>query len=87
MIQKKVYQQKQGVCYQNEEWVERPDCLTSLYNKIVRTVKRTAPYTELVDLRTHMDAGYYLEEYEYKHKEYISNYCLKLYYEEGYKLY
>ena len=29
------------------DWIPRPDMLTKVYNKLVRVVKKVAPYTEL----------------------------------------
>jgi len=68
------------------EWIPRPDCLTKLYNSLVRTVKKVAPYTELVDIRRYTTGDRYGEEFEWKHKEYITAYCLNLR-ENGYSLY
>ena len=31
------------------EYIPRPECLTKTYNRLVRTVKKVAPYTELTD--------------------------------------
>lgn len=69
-----------------DQWIPRPDHITKMYQKIVRAVKKAAPYTELVDIRTHLDGEHYLEEYQYKHKEYVSLYCLELRNKQGYLL-
>lgn len=67
----------------DEEWIPRPECMTKLYNKLVRVVKKVAPYTEIVEIRTNRDG----EEYESRNKEYISPYCLDLILNQGYSLY
>jgi len=67
------------------EWILRPDCLTKLYNSLVRTVKKVAPYTELTDMRRYTTGDHCGEEFEWKHKEYVTAYCLGLR-ESGYSL-
>lgn len=57
--------------YQNNGWMEHPECLTKVYNKITRVVKKAAPYTEFAD----------------KYKRYISSTCLELVEKKGYHLY
>lgn len=68
------------------QWVPRPDCLEKVYNRLMRVAKKLAPYTELVDTYISRREEDYLQEREYKHKEYISNECLLLREEQGYKL-
>lgn len=71
-----------GYYDENGEWIPRDERILKLYNKLVRVVKKIAPYTELTDIRTNMDD----EQCEYKHKEYITPYCLQLRERDGYKL-
>lgn len=68
------------------QWVARQDCLEKVYNKLVRVVKKVAPYTELTDTIISRRTEDYLQEREYKHKEYITAKCLHLRNEQGYKL-
>ena len=68
------------------EYVPRPDCLTKVFHSLVRFVKKIAPYTEMTDIVVRMcgeDCG---EEYEYTHKEYITQTCLELKVNEGYNI-
>ena len=51
------------------EWIPRPECLTKVYNSLVRYVKKIAPYTEMVDILVSMKDENYGEEYEWQHKE------------------
>ncbi len=67
-------------------WVPRPECLTKVYNKLVRLVKKLAPYTEITDMVTRTDSEYYLEKQQWTHKEYVTDHCLSLRNEQGYKL-
>ena len=53
-------------------WFPRPQCLTEVYNRLVRVVKKLAPRTELTDFRTSMKDGDYLQTVEWRHKEYIT---------------
>lgn len=77
---------KSGYYNDCEEWVPRPDCMTDLYNSLSRKAKKVAPYTELIDIRTHTHGEHYGEEFEWKHKEYITAHCLDLR-EKGYSIY
>lgn len=70
---------------ENGNLIKRPECVTKIYNALARYVKKLAPYTELTDTFVSMNNDTYLQEIEYKHKEYISEYCLKLR-ESGYEL-
>ena len=74
-----------GYYNDTDEWIPRPECLTKLYNFLVRKVKKVAPYTELIDIRRYTNGDHYGEEFEWKHKEYITAYCLGLR-ENGYSL-
>ena len=65
--------------------VKRPECVTKIYNALARYVKKISPYTELTDTAISTKEENYLQACEYKHKEYITDYCLKLR-ELGYKL-
>lgn len=77
-----------GTGYYNEfgQYVSRNEVLTFIYNKLVRTVKKIAPYTELVDMVISLRDETYLQEMEYRHKEYISPEFLKLREIQNYKL-
>ncbi len=68
------------------EWIPRPECLTKVYNSLVRYVKKIAPYTEMVDILVSMKKENYGEKYEWRHKEYITKTCLDMVNNEGYKL-
>lgn len=70
----------------NREFVSRPDCLTKTYNKLVRVVKKIAPYTELTDYRISLNDSDYLQEKEWKHKEYVSPSYLALKVSQNYYL-
>lgn len=75
-----------GYYDKNENYVPRPESLTKVYNSLERFVKKVAPYTELTEIRTSFKAENYGEQYEFKHKEYVTEYCLNLMQNEGYKL-
>lgn len=68
------------------EYIPRPECLTKVYNSLVRYVKKIAPYTELSDVLVSIRDENYGEEYEYKHKEYITKTCLDMRNNKGYQL-
>lgn len=71
-----------GYYDENDKYIPRPECLTKVYESLVRFIKKIAPYTELLSIE---DKGYG-EKYEYRHKEYITKTCLDLVNKEGYKL-
>ena len=56
------------------------------YQKLVRIVKRIAPYIEITDHIISTQNNDYLQEREWIHKEYISASCLKLKASMNYKL-
>lgn len=66
------------------EYIPRPECVTKIYNRLVRIVKKIAPYTELTDICYNERNPYYLQEY--KHKEYITPEYLNLKECSDYKL-
>lgn len=68
------------------EYISRPDCLTKVYNSLARFVKKVAPYTELTDIALSICDEDYGKKYEFTHKEYITQACLELKVNEGYKL-
>ena len=74
--------------YYNDEgeYIPRPECLTKVYDSLVRYIKKVAPSTELTDIRISVKDEDYGKKYEYTHKEYISETCLRLINTEGYKL-
>ncbi len=75
-----------GYYDEDGEYIPRPKCLTKVYNALARYVKKLAPYTEFTDTRISMRDENYGEEFEYKHKEYVTRACLELAEREGYKL-
>ena len=75
-----------GYYDENGEYIQRPECLTKTYQKLVRVLKKIAPYTELTDHIISTRNDDYLQEREWKHKEYISASCLALKVSENYKL-
>jgi hypothetical protein len=70
---------------ENGKWIPRPECITKVYHSLVRAVKKVAPYREYTRIATNMNWENYLEEYESKYKEYITDYCAELK-EKGYDL-
>ena len=38
-----------GYYDKNKNWIDRPECMKKLYDKLVRAAKKLAPYTEIVD--------------------------------------
>ena len=75
-----------GYYNENGEYIARPECLTKTYHKLVRELKKIAPYTELTDQIISTCSDGYLQEREWKHKEYISASCLALKVSKNYKL-
>lgn len=67
-----------GYYDEHGEYISRPECLTKIYHKLVRTVKKIAPFTELTDIYISKKDSAYLQEAEWKHKEYITPEYLKL---------
>lgn len=67
-------------------WIPRPESVTKVYEKLVKAVKKIAVYTELTDTLISMKDDSYLQEYEWKHKEYITPECLELKEVRGYQL-
>ena len=74
--------------YYNETggYIARPECLTRIYHKLVRIVKKIAPYTQITDHFISMHDKDYLQERVWKHKEYISASCLELKVSKNYRL-
>lgn len=85
IIRSRLYVQS-GFYDDKGEYVPRPVCVTKMYNRLVRMVKRLAPYTELTDTYVSMNDEDYLQEKEWKHKEYISPQFLRLKLMENYRL-
>ena len=56
------------------------------YLDITMKMKNIAPYTEFTVILISMTDENYGEEYEYRHKEYITKNCLDLINNKGYKL-
>ncbi|RKJ42668.1 hypothetical protein D7X98_19050 [bacterium 1XD8-76] len=77
-----------GTGYYNElgQYISRSDVLTLIYNKLVRTAKKLAPLVELVDMLISTRDTTYLQEIEYRHKEYVSPEFLSLREFQCYKL-
>lgn len=68
------------------EYIPRPECVTKIYNRLVRVVKKIAPYTELTDICYNYNEKNQCDSREYKHKEYITPEYFKLKECEHYKL-
>ena len=68
------------------EYIPRPECLTKTYNRLVRTVKKVAPYTELTDYIISTCDSSCLQKKEWKHKEYFSPTYLALRVSQKYEL-
>ena len=68
---------------ENEKDIPRPDCLTKMYNSLVKYVKKTAPYTVSVEMFISTKDENHGEAFEYRHKEYITKTCLNLVNNEG----
>ena len=75
-----------GYYDESGEYIPRPDCLTKTYNRLARTVKKVAPYTELTDYIISTHDSSYLQEKEWKHKEYVSPAYLVLRASQKYEL-
>ncbi len=67
-------------------FIYRPDCIVKVYNSLARYVRKLAPYTELTGSYISIREENYGQRVEYKHKEYVSPYCMKLVEDEGYSL-
>lgn len=85
IIRSRLYVQS-GFYNDSGEYVPRPVCVTKVYNRLVRMVKKLAPYTELTDTYVSMNDEDYLQEKEWKHKEYVSPQFLRLRLTEDYRL-
>lgn len=68
------------------EYISRPEYVTKVYNKLVRIAKKVAPLTELTDKYVSTSDNTYLQEVEWKHKEYITLKYLHLKEFNNYKL-
>lgn len=68
------------------EYVPRPECVTKIYQRLVRAAKKAAPLTELTDTYTSVKEDSYLQVKERIHKEYISPQFLLLKLNENYRL-
>ena len=75
-----------GYYDENGDYIPRPECLTRVYQALVRYVKKLAPYTELVDTLTSIRDENYGGEYQYRHREYVTPACLALASSEGCQL-
>ena len=68
--------------YIDSSWVSRSESITKLYSKLVRIVKKIAPYTEI----EHFVVNSMYAGEKFKTKEYISSQYLELVQNEDYKL-
>ncbi len=77
-----------GTGYYDEQgaFISRPEALTNIYNKLVRIIKKIAPYTVLKDSYISTNEEDYLQKKEWVHKEYITPEYLTLKQEDYYKL-
>lgn len=74
-------------CYDEDgHWNNRPECVKRVYDKLLRAVKKAAPYTEIVDLFVSTSEEDYLKTKEWRHMEYITAELLSLKRDNGYKL-
>ena len=71
-----------GLYADDGTWVSRSDMLTKVYNKLVRVVKKVAPYTEV----EHVVVNPVYEGEKFKCKEYISSDYYDLVQNKDYKL-
>lgn len=67
-------------------WIPRDENTTRVYQRLVKSVKKLCPYTELTDSYFDIRSETYGQQMEYRHKEYISPFCLKLKKEQGYHI-
>lgn len=74
-----------GYYDENENFINRPDSVTKIYNALVRYIKKISPYTEIIDKQISLQDETYLQEIERRYKKYITEYCLNLW-NEGYEL-
>ncbi len=75
-----------GYYEEGGEWVERPDCMKKLYDKLTRSVKKIAPYTEITDNIFSTKTDDYGSIREWTHKEYITPELLELKKDKKYHL-
>lgn len=75
-----------GYYDKEKNWIERPEYMKKLYDKLVRIVKKIAPLTEITDEIISISSEDYLTPRKWKHKEYITEELLSLKLNEGYKL-
>lgn len=75
-----------GYTDEHGNWNARPVCVKKVYEKLVRAIKKVAPYTEIVDVIISTAEDSYGKTREWKHKEYISAELLALKMEGGYKI-
>lgn len=74
-----------GYYDENGVWIDRPECIKKIYEKLARVVKKIAPYTEITDVIDIISDDYNKSK-EWKHKEYISTELLNLKIESGYRI-
>ena len=74
-----------GYYDENKVFIDRPDCVTKIYNALVRYAKKLAPQTEIVVKQISTQDETYLLEIERKYKYYVTEYCLQLQ-QKGYVL-
>lgn len=74
-----------GYYDENHVFIDRPDCVTKVYNALVRYAKKLAPQTEIVVKQISTQDEMYLQEIERKYKHYVTEYCLQLQ-QKGYRL-
>ncbi|MCR4645580.1 MAG: hypothetical protein K5695_09265 [Oscillospiraceae bacterium] len=59
-------------------FIDRPECVTKVYNALARYVKKIAPLTETLEMRISIADETYLQEVEHRSKQYLTAYCLQL---------
>lgn len=59
-------------------FIARPDSVTKVYEVLARYVKKIASRTEIVEFVTSIHDENYLQQTEYRHKEYVTKHCRNL---------
>lgn len=67
------------------DWIDRPECVRKVYDRLVRKIKAITPYTEIADTII-IGASDDRRPTEWKHKEYITPELLFLKVNSGYKM-
>jgi hypothetical protein len=71
IISNRLYIQS-GYYAEDGTWIPRPDCITKVYNSLVRVVKKIAPYREYTSMNLNHNG------LKSTRKEYVTDYCAEL---------